>query len=163
MVEIGVLYAIVVAGLAIEEVDANLRTVEREVELLLVVAVAEVLDVECVTEEQPSPADVGTNLDGRPRGEHKVVAASGADGVRLIRVGVLHHEREIVFLRLDVVGVHPAEVLYHLVCRLHQSLEKRLTLSALRYFRAYYSVAVSRHGQRVRVCLLCRHLDVRKR
>lgn len=68
MVEIGVLYAIVVAGLAIEEVDANLRTVEREVELLLVVAVAEVLDVECVTEEQPSPADVRTNLDGRLRG-----------------------------------------------------------------------------------------------
>ena len=49
-------YFVVGTSLAIEKIDTYLRTVERQVELLLLVAVADMLKVECIAKEYPSPA-----------------------------------------------------------------------------------------------------------
>ena len=49
-------YFVVGTSLAIEKIDTYLRTVERQVELILLVAVADMLKVECIAKEYPSPA-----------------------------------------------------------------------------------------------------------
>lgn len=87
------------------------------------------LEIECISEENPTPANVWANLRREAGRKGKVVAALASDAVSFITVGVLQHERVVVVLRLDVVGVYFAEFLHKFVHILHRTLEER-TLQA---------------------------------
>lgn len=118
---------VVITGLAVEHVDAELRTVQAEIKLLLVVA-AEMAQVESITEKDPPPAEVRSEFHRGLRRKVDVEIVIGVDIVDFVGIGVLHHEREVVLWRLHIQGVHPAEVLHKLIKAMQQTLAETLLL-----------------------------------
>ena len=53
---------VVISSFTIEQVNAYLITIEREVEILTIVATAKVGEVDGVAKEYPLPANIRTNL-----------------------------------------------------------------------------------------------------
>lgn len=99
-----------VAGVAdIDEVAAQHRAVKAEVEFGCFGGRFGMTDVEGVTQENPSPTDVRSDLETRGGGYVQRLCVSGCIGglqaIHLIEVGVLHHGREVVIVRTDVGGV----------------------------------------------------------
>ena len=92
--------AIAALVVAREDVDADERAVDAEVEFVLQVAL-QCADVYLVAEEYPSPSEVGTHLDARLRGEGESLSAIASQRVAFIVVGALHHEDIVVFKVAD--------------------------------------------------------------
>ena len=119
---------IVVTRLSIEQVDANLITVEADVPILLMMTFEEVENVDRVTQHQPSPTHIRTQLHARLRREHNLLSILIAQCVRLESVRILKHHRVVIVLGFDVFLVNTAETLNHLI----HFVEKRLLFFDLR-------------------------------
>lgn len=90
----------------VNEVTAQLRTVETQAELRAAARLCGVADVEGVAHENPAPAEIRSNLHVclRSGGDGLVLTVGGASGefVELEDVRVLHHRREVIVVRRDI-------------------------------------------------------------
>ena len=124
---------VVVASFAIEQVDAYLITIEREVEILTIVATAKVGEVDGVAKENPLPTNIRSNLirwlgsevDGLSALANKLVALEG--------VGVLKHSCEIILLLLDIVSINTRKILQLIM----QTTQKTLLLFHRRRWQTF--------------------------
>ena len=107
----GFLDAVVIARLAVIEVNAEHRTVKTQFKLFLGIVVADASYVERVAQEQPSPAQIWPDFHRRPWGKGDRLSRLAFQGIYLIGVGVLHHHRIVIVLRLNVIGVDVVEML----------------------------------------------------
>ena len=115
---------ILATSLPIEEVDANKRTVDREVELGAGFVV-KMIEVNLIAKENPSPSHVRAKFDGRTGGKSDFLPRPTTQGVALIGVSALQHDRIVVFLRLYVVGIGTVEIFYYFVQVRNHSLQPR--------------------------------------
>ena len=119
---------IVVTGAAVEEINPDLRTVEAQVELFLVIA-RESSQSDGVAQEHPSPTHVRPELDSRLGSKSNRKAVVGVESVELVGVSVLDHHGEVVFLWFDVMRIHSTEVFNKLVECSPSPFEERLFLT----------------------------------
>ena len=101
---------VIVSGRAIEQVYADLIAVEAEVDSCAFVAAAQVGHVQRVAKEYPSPTEVRTDLVAGGRRQVYTLLVAVGYTVHLVGVRVLQHDRIVIFLRLDVVGVKSGKV-----------------------------------------------------
>ena len=109
-VEIHVAYLIVIARSAIKDVDTHLRRIDAQVKALAqaILTEADVLDIEHIAEEEPSPAEIGAYL-GLSVGRQTDGLSVAAQHEVLVSAGYLAHHRKLVVLRLDVIVFRTVE------------------------------------------------------
>ena len=112
---------IVVARLPVVQVYAEKIGVETHAEFLpLAVFMREidVVDVESIAKEYPSPPEIRTELIVWLRREDGAVVAIIGYAIGLKRISILQHKGIVVVLRLNIVGINTAETFqkaHHLV------------------------------------------------
>ena len=107
-------------------------------------------NVDGITQHQPSPTYIGTQLHTRLRREHNLLSVFVAQRVRLIGVRILQHDGVIIVLGLDVFFVNTTEILDNLI----HLVEKRLFLLHLRGRRndaVFHTDAVGRNKAAVSI------------
>ena len=108
--QLHIAYLIVAARVATEEIDAQLRRVDTEVELLeqSASAEAEVLDVERIAEEEPAPSDEWAHL-GMTVGSQRDALIVASQHEILEGSRTLQHHGELIVLGLDIVVLRTVE------------------------------------------------------
>lgn len=102
---------VVISSFTIEQVDAYLITIKREVEILTIVATAKVGEVDGVAKEYPLPANIRTNLIRWFGSKINGLSALANKFVALEGVGVLKHSGEIILLLLDIISIYTRKIL----------------------------------------------------
>ena len=108
--QLHVAYLIVAARMAAEDIDAHLRGVDAEIELLeqSARAEAEVLDVERIAEEEPAPAEERAHL-GMSVGSQRDALIVASQHEILEGSRTLQHHGELIVLGLDIVVLRTVE------------------------------------------------------
>lgn len=143
--EVDFSYLVVVARLPVEQVDAQLRTIQAQVELLFVVS-AYVAKVKRVAQEYPSPTKVGPELHRGTWRKLHIESVVGTNIVDFVGVRVLHHGREVVSGRLNVVGVDTTKFFHEAIEHVDHAFAERWFLhgNACRSVGQDYSRRVGR-------------------
>ena len=116
-------YLIVAPHFPIKEVYTYLVAVKTQVIVFLVIS-SQVREVERVTQENPTPAKIGSHFDAGFRREyHLAVILMVAELIHLVGVGALQHSRKVVMLWLHIVRVDPAKLLNKFIQ--HSSFEEK--------------------------------------
>ena len=104
-------HLIVIARATIEQVDTYLRRIDAEVELLAksILRKTNILDIERVAQEEPSPAKVRTNLGESVRSQRDALIVA-TDDKALVGAGNLPHNGKLVVIGLDILIVEAVEL-----------------------------------------------------
>ena len=112
LTQIHPLNMIVISRLSPEQVYSQQTAVEAQVKLLLVgvvVSEIDVLQVERITQEHPSPAQIRTQTVRRIRSKGNALSFAVSERIFLVGIGVLQHHRIIVVLVFDIRRIRTVE------------------------------------------------------
>ena len=104
-------YLVIIARATIEQVDTYLRRINAEVELLAkaILRKTNILDIESISEKEPSPTEVWANLGPTVRSQRDALTIASQDKT-LVSAGYLSHHSKLVVIRFDVLIVKAVEL-----------------------------------------------------